>query len=74
MNMSYYRFACILPVAEKGDHDNVQGYPIITLAQSPAKAERLAIDAGMIYIGQLDTNGKIIPHESGPRPQGQSVG
>jgi hypothetical protein len=56
----YYRFAGLLPVMEDGPNAAPTMYPTTTLADSLEQARELAADAGLVLIGQLDTNNKLI--------------
>lgn len=59
-NMTFQRFAALLPVASKDNPSEVRGYPVSTLATSYKEASELAADAGLVLLGQLDANNQII--------------
>lgn len=56
----YYRFAALLPVMEDGPNAAPTNHPVTTLAADMKMARELAEDAGLILLGQLDSEGKIM--------------
>jgi len=59
--ISFLRFSALLPVAAKGSaKGNARNYCITTLAASYQEAEELAAEAGLVLLGQLDTNDNIM--------------
>ena len=61
-NITYYRFACLLPVAKNKDSpDAVQLVPLVTLATDVASAQQLAADAGLTFVGIIDMDGNVRP-------------
>ena len=61
-NTTYYRHACLLPVMKSRDSPGELEFPpIVTLATDTKSAIRQADDAGLVYVGQIDVNGNVIP-------------
>ena len=62
-NNKYYRFAALIPFAEKGvpAEDAVHDYMVILAPSSQAAVTQTA-EAGLLLLGAIGTDGKIYPN------------
>lgn len=60
MKATYQRYACIMPVMiRRGKPDRLEPVHVTTLASSVEDAKRMAKEAGLVFLGIIDNDGKI---------------
>ena len=59
MKMNVY--AATMPVQMDGPHAPPEQVPVTILAENTKQAEELARDAGFTFVGQLNTDGEVMP-------------